>query len=859
MGTIMRQLVFVFAVLLGAFQAVAVHADDKSAPLAPLKELAPFATKHCLACHDKKTLKGGFDLEALLADPTVDKNPAAWHSVLERVVARDMPPKSRKERPSEEEYRKSEDWLRDQIQAYEAFANAQRPRPMRRLNRDEYNRTIQQVFGLPGYRPADGFPPDDAVEGFTNIGEGLNLSTLLVEKYLATGQDVADHALEDGPQPKSRKWLFTNGQDPKKPSDGPLKGFDPGGAVLQLPNLPPRLVGDHLKVDLNVPARGQYAVRLRATPRNLTVRPGYIPHFLYLLDQDLAYQGDVAIKDGVPMVQEFQVLIEKGPCSIDFRWTNGFPNNNALRAQQLPMPNWTSQQTYYRSGPWTYLNYEWKPALAKDPKTPYPFPYFEDFTLEVEGPLFPEGWPVSRFQRENAKAIAARDARRVGQWLLPRLFRRPATDKEIAAFVAYVNKAEKGLAEARPPIASPEIRFHEALRLGVQRELVSPHFLFMVEPGPLGRPLTDHELATRLSYFLWSAPPDEELTKLADEGKLRPALADQTRRLLADPRSAAFLDRFTAEWLGLAKVSTVMPEPVIFTRFDEQLRAAMADEPRAFLGYLLNENQSLYDLLDARYTFLNDQLADLYHLPSHWAIFPLKRDGFEPISGGNMRKVMLPDGKRGGLVTQAAFLALTSENTRTSPVRRGVWVLEKVFNRTPPAPPPNVAGIIPDASRGGSAVERLKLHRNLANCAGCHQKIDPLGLALENYDAIGEWRDKEPTWADPANPGSSPEALRKKLGLSGGQPLPSFPIDTSFSMGGIDGKGVEGLKKYLLANKDRFARGFTEKLATYALGRKLLLTDEPDLLAIRTAAAKDNFRFQTLIVELVQSKTFQSH
>ncbi len=855
----MRHFSFVFSLTLVALRTVNVSAQEKVAKLAPVQELSSFATKHCLTCHDKKTLKGGFDMETLLTDPTIDKNPAAWHSVLERLVSRDMPPKNRKERPTEAEYRKSEDWLRDQIQAYEAFASAQRPRPVRRLNRDEYNRTIQQVFGLPGYKPADAFPPDDAVEGFTNIGEGLNLSSLLVEKFLAAGQDIADHTLEEGPQPKARKWLFASDNPQKKPIDGPLKGFDPSGAVMQLPNQPPRWLGDHFKVDFATPARGSYAVRLRATPRNLAGRPGYLPHFRYELDQELVYQGDVAVKEGVPLLQEFVLIAEKGPCSIDIRWTNGFPNNNGLRAQQRPFPNWNSKEVYSRSGPWTYLNYEWKPAFEKDPKTPFPFPYLEDFTLEVEGPLFPEGWPASRFQRENAKAIAARDVRRVGQWLLPKLFRRPATEQEIAAFVAYVNKSEKALAEARPPLSPPDHRFHEALRLGVQRELVSPHFLFMVEPGPIGRPLTDHELATRLSYFLWSSSPEEELTKLANEGKLRPALAAQTRRMLADPRSAAFLDRFTMEWLGLAKVSTVMPEPVIFTHFDEQLRSAMAEEPRAFLGYVLTENQSLYDVLDARYTFLNDQLADLYQLPSNWAMFPLKRDGFEPISGGNMRKVMLPDGRRGGLVTQAAFLALTSENTRTSPVRRGVWILEKVFNRTPPAPPPNVAGIIPDASKGGSAVERLKLHRNLANCAGCHQKIDPLGLALENYDVIGEWRDKEPTWTDPANPGASAEALRKKLGLSASQPLPSFPIDTSFSMGGIEGRGVEALKKYLMANKDRFARGFTEKLATYALGRKLLLTDEPELATIRTAAEKDDFRFQTLIVELVQSKLFQSH
>lgn len=858
---------FVFSLVDFSLETNSATADaqEKNTKLAPVKELSSFTTKYCISCHDKKTLKGGFDMETLLADQTVDKNPSAWQSVLERIVARDMPPKSRKERPSEDEYRKSEDWLREQLQANEAFAATQRPRPMRRLNCDEYNHTIQQIFGLPGYKPADTFPPDDAVEGFTNIGEGLNLSSVLIERYLIAARDIADRVLVEGPQPTSRKLLFTHNYDQNKSTDGSkgdgaIRGFDPPGAVLQLPNLPARWVGDHFNVVFNATARGSYTVRLKATPRNVTVRPKYLPHFLYQLNNEQVFEDDAVIQDGVPMLQDFVVTIDKGQNKIDFRWTNGFPHNNNLRAQQYRLPNWNDNEYFPRSAPWNYQEMIWKPAVAKDPKTPYPFPYFENFSLEVEGPLYPDGWPASRFQRENAKAIAARDTLHIGKWLLPKLYRRPAKEQEVAGFVAFVERSEKALAEIKQPQSlPPDRRYIEALRMGVQRELVSPQFLFMVEPGPIGRPLTDHELAVRLSYFLWSAPPDDELIKLANEGKLRPALAAQTKRMLADPRSNAFLDRFTTEWLGLAKLATSMPEPTIFKRFDEQLRVVMFAEPRAQLGYLLNENQSLYDLLDARYAFLNDQLADLYHLPSLWAMFPITRSGFEPISGGNMRKVMLPDGQRGGLVTQAAFLALTSENTRTSPVRRGVWILEKIFNRTPPLPPPNVSGIIPDASKGGSAVERLKLHRDLPNCAGCHQKIDPLGLALENFDVIGEWRDREPMWTDPANPGASAEALRKKLKLRAYDQLPTFPIDSSFSMGEVHGRGVEALKKYLVANKDRFARGFTEKITTYALGRKLLLTDEPELATIRNTAVKDDFRFQTLILALVQNSMFQSH
>jgi hypothetical protein len=821
--------------------------------LASPREIAAFAGKHCLGCHSAKALKGGFDMEDLLAQADVGKNPAAWHGVLERIVSRDMPPADHKRRPTEDEYRAGEDWVRGQLRAHEALAAASRPRPMRRLNRDEYNRTVQAIFGLPGYRPADAFPPDDAVDGFTNIGEGLNLSAVLVEQYLAAGAEIARLALSDAPRPESKKHVFSHGN---KEYARTLRGHDPGGAIHK----GKWWVGDHLYVEVGVPP-GMYAVRLFATPRNLAGRPGYIPNFQYRANSVLVHQGDAPIQEGVPMRQEFLLPhLKGGQLNLDFRWVNGFPDNNWLRAQGLRLPEWSDKEAHPRRNTWDYIHYVYEPALKKDPNTPYPFPYFEDFGLEIEGPLFPDGFPLSRFQRENAAALAAKDSAAVAKWLLPQLFRRPAAPEEIAGFAATVERAERQLAEAKPPVPA-EKRYPEAMRQALQQALVSPHFLFLVEPGPVGRMLNDHELAARLSYFLWGCPPDAELAKLADAGKLRPALAEQTKRMLADPRAAGFVDRFTTEWLGLEKLSTLMPEPELYRRFDNQglLRQDMAAEPRAMMAHLLRENGSLYDLLDCDYAFLNDRLADHCHLPSLWSMFPLKREGFEPVSGGRLRKVKLPaDANRGGLVTMAAFLALTSENSRTSPVKRGVWILEKVFNRTPPPPPPNVNGVLPDTAAGTTVTEKLKLHRNAANCAGCHARIDPLGVALENFDVIGEWRDREPPHIDPASPVANMAAVRARLKLGQYDPLPTFPIDTAFSMGGVEGQGVPALKKYLLANKDRFARGFTEKLATYALGRRHLITDEPELERIRTAAAKDGFRFRDLIVTLVESRMFQT-
>lgn len=834
-----------------AILAANASAQEKLPSLESPAAFQAFAKTNCLACHNAKDAEGGFDLEDLLEGKNVSAGPAAWHAALERIVSRDMPPKKAKVRPTEEEYRKAEDWIRDQLRTHEAIAAAARPRPMRRLNRDEYNRTIQQVFGLPGLFPADDFPPDDATEGFTNVGEGLNLSAVLVEQYLRAGDVVAQLALSDGPKPASLTRSYTIGS--KTPATA-IQGINNSINMLE-----GKWVSGELAVKVGQAPPGFYKVRLTAAA-NLADRSEYIPNFRYHANERLVFQADSPIRDG-KLSQEFVFAHTQGKLTtIGFNWVNGFSANGQGRAYEHRQPEWTEKQAHTRKNVANFMAFEYRPARKDNPDLPFPVPHFTGVQIEVEGPLYPDGWPLSRLQRENADALAKKDAKAIAEWLLPRLFRRPVKAEEIQDFVAFVAQSEAGLADAKPQPIPVAQRFPAAIRLAVQRSLVSPHFLFLVEPGPVGRKLTDHELAVRLSYFLWSASPDDELTKLAEEGKLRPALAAQAKRMLADPRAKAFVDRFTTEWLGLDKLSSIMPEPALYPRFDAQnhLRRLMADEPKALLAHLLQENGSLYELLDADYAMLNDRLADHYHLPSLWTLFPLKRDGFTPISGGDLRKVKLPEGQSGGLVTTAAFLAMTSENSRTSPVKRGVWVLEKLFNRTPPPPPPNVNGVLPDTTGGTTAAEKLKLHRNAANCAGCHARIDPFGLALENFDVIGEWRDREPPHIDPANPTSNEAAVRAKLNLKKYDPLPTSAIDVTFQMGDFEAQGPNGLKQYLVANKGKFARGFSEKLLTYALGRRHLITDEPELARLRETAMKDQFRFQTLILAFVENPLFQT-
>ena len=847
---------------LGAAAALLLHgsaaAEQGGAGLASVGDIAAFAKKNCLECHDGDAPEGGFGIEDLLAGPTVERNVAGWHGVLERLVARDMPPKDHDPRPTEKEYAAAEEWIRSQLEAQEAFAATQRPRPLRRLNSDEYNRTIREVFGIEEITPADDFPPDDSFEGFTNIGEALNLSSVLVEQYLAAGDAVARMAVVDGEQPKPVTKVFTDGN---KDYSLAIRGHDPGGAIGET-DTGRAWLGDHLWFPFNGPA-GYYKVRIKVTPKNLATRPGYVPHFQIRFDQLLVASGDLPIQEGQPAVYEAMALhSSNGGFNVDFRWANGFPSNNGLRAESTPRKGPDGKPIHGTTNTWDLLHNSWEAERKKNPSAPYPFPYFKDLAVEVEGPLYPEGWPLSRFQRENAAAITAGDGKRIATWLLPKLYRRPATATEIGDFAKYMTTASRAFADPKLMPTPSKEPLHDALRLMITKVLVSPHFLFLVEPGPVGRTLTDRELAVRLSYFLWSCPPDEELTSLANAKKLRSALAEQVRRMIADPRSAAFVERFTGEWLGLSKLATIMPEQSLYKRFDLQglMRKDFADEPRAMMNHLLRENGSLYDLLDCDYAFLNDRLADHYHLPSLWPLWPMELAGFPPVSGGTLRKVKLPEGRRGGLVTTAAFLASASESTRTSPVRRGVWILEKIFNRPAPPPPPNVNAVLPDSGDGDTASSLVLSHVSAANCAGCHARIDPLGMALEHYDVIGEWRDEEPAWVDPANPARNAEAVQKKFKLYAvWTPVPTFPIDDGFRMGEIEGKGPDAVKRYLMANKDRFARGFTEKLASYALGRRHLITDEAALKNIRETAMKDDFRLQTLILALVQSELFQIH
>lgn len=446
------------------------------------------------------------------------------------------------------------------------------------------------------------------------------------------------------------------------------------------------------------------------------------------------------------------------------------------------------------------------------------------FRLSGEGPLPPEshetlvGSAGSGSPAERSRAVIGR--------LLPRAFRRPVTRDEIEVIAGFADRA---------------VTDGESWEAGMQQALVamlcSPKFLYRPElddaaPAGKSRPLGEFELASRLSYFLWSSMPDEELFTLAGQGKLAANLDAQVRRMLVDPRAAALVDNFALQWLNLAALERSAPDKQTFPKFDDELRAAMLGETRAFIRHVFVDNRPLLDLIASDYTFLNGRIGGHYGVADTMGNRPGPKPavaGGEPLRDRFVR-VQLQGPERGGLLTQASILTMTSAPTRTSPVKRGAWVMERILGSAPPPPPPNVPELEADKVKtAGSLREQLEQHRANPTCAACHAKIDPLGFAFEAYDAVG--------------------ALRQKEG--------NQPIDTSGVLpDGTKIEGVVGVRTALLARKDEFVRAFAEQLLTYAIGRGVEYYDKRAIDGIVAAAARDDYRFASVVAAIVHSDPF---
>jgi len=726
-------------------------------------DIQPFLEEFCYDCHSGEDPDGTARLDQITADVEVNKNFEAWRSVKKMMVAGEMPPEDY-DQPSKDDVAKIQAWIDRWMKAADA---AVKPQPghvtLRRLNRIEYENTIRDLLGV-RFKATEKFPADEVGYGFDNIGDVLSLSPLLMEKYLDAADEIARQAIVTNQADILPKTRITAGRLSPVVS-GKLDGV--------------RVLASHGEVttDFTVTKPGEYIIRATAFGDQAGDEPAKME---LRIDGKAAKTFDVKAVRAEPADYEFRVKATPGKMRVGLAFVNDYYNPQG-------------------------------PPNDRDRNLGI-------VALTILGPTgiteadYPESHRRLLFVKPGGKITLKDAARPIIQRLASRAFRRPATDAEIDRLLAIGAMASNEGAS-----------FEEAAQLVLKAVLVSPHFLFKVEMDPAAsggeRLLNEYELATRLSYFLWSSIPDDELLLKAHRGELRRDLESQIKRMLADSKSSALVRNFGLQWLQLRGIEEMTPNRQQFSSFDDELRAAMMTETEMFLTSVLRENRSVLDLIDADYTFVNASLA------KHYGLSKVDGDEFQRVSVGNS--------PRGGVMTMASVLTVTSNPTRTSPVKRGKWVLDNLLGEPPPEPPANVPLLDEGAAAVASASlrERLEQHRADPNCAVCHRKMDPLGFALENFDAVGQWRTKDG----------------------------KFEVDPSGELpGGQTFKGPAELKQILKqSSRDQFVNCLAEKMLIYALGRGLERFDRPAVAKITDSLAKNDYRFAVLVTEIVRSEPFQ--
>jgi len=679
----------------------------------------------------------------------------AFTKLRARLVAGDMPPQP-KPRPDARLARGAIDWI--DARFFRLANGAIDPgRPtLRRLTRTQYECTIRELFAV-DYQASALFPEDDVAHGFDSIGEVLSTSGVLFEKALKAAEEIAVRALRD---PNAGPELRHFGVDQLTGGEGNSKRPSHWGLYSN----------STVRAATELTEAGEYVVRVRAWGQQAGPDPARVQ---LTVDGRALGRFDVTAADGVAGVYEARAQLTPGRHKFGAAFVNDYYEPKAEDPKQRDRN----------------LNVE---------------------ALEVEGPF--DARPPTAFERRMLADPRADHAgrRRVLSGLVRSVWRRPATPEELGR-----------LAELAPREAS----LVDALRPALVALLASPHFLFRVEadegrPAPGGvRELDGYELATRLAFFLWSSAPDEALLDRAADGSLKQpeVLAAETERLLRDARSTALARDFAAQWLQIRALERVAPDPERFPAFDDELRLAMRTETELFFDALLRERRPVRELLEADFTFVNEELARHY--------------GLEGVHGDEPRRVRLEPGVRNGLLGQGSILTVTSNPTRTSPVKRGKWVLDVLLGAAPPPPPPGVGDLDerPEAARAASLRERMQSHRAKPECASCHAALDPLGFGLENFDAVGAWREREERFAVDAS-GVWPDG-REFAG----------PIEL----------------RAQIAADPRFLRNVAARLMVYALGRGLTPADDPTLDQLLAGLPQRDPTLVDLAHAVVRSVAFQ--
>ena len=752
----------------GAALSLWLGASQSHAATADFRKVAlPFMEKYCYECHGGKKTKADLDLKQIKDDKTILQDHKQWRGILHQINSGEMPPQKQVLRPSAQEIAAFDQAVE------ESFTRAEAKMPLdpgrvtsRRLNRTEYNNTVRDLLAV-DYNPAENFPADDIGYGFDNIGDVLSMSPVHLERYLDAAQDIAVRAVfVDPPKPASR----TTASMFLEPG-----GYGSENGVRPVTNSVPELFVRH-----EIKVAGKYVFRVRAGATNAP--DGDAVHMALLVgDKELT---NITVSAGSRRGKEFEVEMDL-PAG-EHRFRAKFVNRDTNAPDRV-----------------LFIN-EFKVIGPADVRT--------DFMRRIADVA--AGKPDSIRSRE------------VVEWFLTRAFRRPPTKSELVRYEKVLNEGQ----------ASANGRFDGGLQELVKSVLCSPKFLFRVELDDrpdinVPHALDEFQLATRVSYFLWSTMPDDEILSLAARKQLTPNLDAQVRRMLKDPKAVALVQNFGLQWLQLQRLNTFQPETTMFPDFNEGLRKSMLRETELFLGEIIREDRSVLELVDADFTYVNRTLARHYGLENvAFKDTSGRGSGRRQQGGGEFVRVNLPEKQRGGLLTQASILTVTSNPTRTSPVKRGKWVLEQILGTPPPPPPPNVPELDGQHELKGTLRQRMEQHRANPACASCHKQMDALGFAFENFDAIGKFRAKD---------GEGPI-----------DPAGALPDGRTFS-------GPSELKGILMDKKDLLARNLTEKLMTYGLGRGLEFYDERAIKKTMAELAKADYKFSALVTSIVKADPFR--
>ena len=777
--------------------APSLAAQQPAASVQPPPDYHATISKYCVGCHNERTKAGGLALDAMDYS-NIPAGAAVWEKTIKKLQVGMMPPQGAPQ-PDSATRGQLVTWLATSLDgAARATPNPGRP-VLHRLNRAEYANAVHDLLAL-DVDPSTLLPPDDSAYGFDNVGDVLGMSPVLLERFMEAASKVSALAIGD-PDIGVSSETFRIRQDASQ--DTHIEGLPIGtvGGILS-------------KVTL--PLDGEYQFAVKIFRSNLGVMRGleYEHEIEYTVDgvrvHTFRMGGEADFKANlVNMTKAGDVIDERG--RIRLKLKAGPHVITAAFIARSDAQNPTRLQPFIRS--------------STDTRDTSGHPHFDNFT--VTGPFNPTGSGDTPSRRKvftcTAGTRTGEDAcaRRILARLARLAYRGDATDVDVQRLIAFYDAGRR------------DGNFERGMQKALQRILASPKFCFHIEqdpatlaPGAVYR-VNDRELASRLSFFLWSSIPDTQLLDLAAQHTLHtaPVLQQQVRRMLTDPKADALTTNFAGQWLYLRNLKNMQPNSEAFPDFDDNLRQAFEREASLFFASIVHEDRNVLDLMTANYTFLNERLAEHYRIPN--------------VYGSQFRRVTLTDEARYGLLGKGAVLMVTSHVDRTSPVVRGKWVLDNLLSAPVPPMPNNVPPLNEDPHRGGRVLtmrERMEEHRKNPGCAACHRIMDPIGLSMENFDAVGAWRTRD----------------------GDGVVAQGAPIDAQGQL--LDGTKINGvvtLRQALLRQPSMFVQTVVEKLMIYGLGRGLQPYDMPTVRAIVRDTAQTNYRFSSIVMAIVNSTPFE--